>query len=446
MRRVKQAHRPSRNRRGIPVTIAELDPHVLVLPTEGAFDRFSWIDGVCDLMPHIGFARVPQGAPLVVSGWAVDPSSADPPQAVAIVVDRARVHHAEAGLDRTDVRALLGPETARDIGFRATVRIDDLLPGNHELRAYVLGADGTWYEAAYTPFSVYASVQPALDVASGRSRIVVDSVSDVSLDGKGRGPSDGIVARGHLALLAGWALNLETKTAPVGVCAMDGDGNAWSASCDLARPDVRASAGAAAEYLGFELLVLTEQMRLGSQVLSLHAFDANGRRYGSALEVELDVSAPMEAFPGFAPLVDGTVTASVVAERGSRVEELDGTRALTRAVGDFVPIEGWAFGNPTVGWRGEQLYLELQPEDLVMPPMRYQPRYGYTVKRPRKELRTPPHANGWFAYRLDTANLVPGSYAMRLALVARDRCSYRTIPLGTLRMTQPSSSGTRAGA
>src|SRR3984893_4867980 len=166
------------------------DPHNVVATARGDIDVFDWVDGLCGLLAHVGRPRVPKGAPLVVSGWAVDPSSDEPPAAVAIVIDDGPPSPAESGLDRSDLRAELGPGTPQDIGFRAVVPIEHLAPGGHAVHVYVLGADGAWYDAAERSFWVYASVKPGLEIRAGSTRVSIEHVEDVPIVGP-RGPLDG---------------------------------------------------------------------------------------------------------------------------------------------------------------------------------------------------------------------------------------------------------------
>jgi hypothetical protein len=69
--------------------------------------------------------------------------------------------------------------------------------------------------------------------------------------------------------------------------------------------------------------------------------------------------------------------------------------------------------------------------------MRYQPLYGFRRTKAPRELPEPPLADAWFSYRLDTANLVAGTYTLRVAVLADDRCSYAAAKLVDVDLTDP---------
>jgi hypothetical protein len=407
-------------------------------PTRGIIDVFDWVDGLRGIIPHVGWPRVPQGAPLAVAGWAIDPTSPIPPRAVAIVLDRERTYPAEAFLDRSDVQSELGPQTPDNIGFRGLIRIDGLPPGGHELRAYALGADDAWYEAAYQPFWVYASAWPELGIGAGRVRFSIDATIDAPVRAP-RGASVGIVPFGHFAVVTGWAIDLARNTAPAGVCAVDQHGSCWSAPCDLPRPDVQAVTGARTDRLGFELHVPSDELGRGHHELSVYAFDANGRRFGSAEEVEVQVAAEMRPFPGFARPTADEVGAAAMIVGGRRPIVLEPSRVVECERGEALQIEGWAVaegsGRPAPA---ALVFLELRVPGVQMPPLRYQPVSGFRRQLTTRDIPKPPRADAWFSYRLDTSDLAPRTYALRVVVVAANRWSYACGELGSIRIV-PSS-------
>lgn len=415
-------------------------PRSVLGTTPGAIDRFDWVDGVRGLLPRVTRLRVPMGAPLTISGWAIDANSDAAPRAIALVLDAQSVYYAQTGFDRSDIPALLGYETPFDIGFRSVVPTDGLVPGSHELRMYALGSDDAWYEAAYAPFGMYASMQPALDTAPGSTRIAIDNIFDAPLHGPHRALNN-VVQLGNVALVTGWAIDLDRYDAPFGICAVDDLGGRWNTLCDLSRLDVRASMGANADLLGFEIAVPTAGLGRGLHLLDVQAFDAAGRRVGRAKTVELQIACEMHPFPRFARLTTDTVRAAALIEDSKSTTLLSPSRVIICEQGDVLSLAGWALaGEPPATWDTAQIFLELHPPDVVIPPFRFQAVAGFTRERPPRELPEPPRDNAWFSYDLDTADIAPRTYALRVAVVRAGRCFYARGELGSVRVVEPADS------
>jgi len=78
------------------------DPDAVTGSTRGSIDNVDFIDGLpgsCAMQPTV----VPRGAPLLVSGWTVDPVSDGRPQAVCVLLDRARPLDVHEGKSRCDI-------------------------------------------------------------------------------------------------------------------------------------------------------------------------------------------------------------------------------------------------------------------------------------------------------------------------------------------------------
>jgi hypothetical protein len=418
------------------VSTPAFDPRDVVATTRGNIDVFDWVDGLRGLLPHVGRPRVPKGAPLLVSGWALDPTSDEPPAAVAVVIDNGLASPAETRLDRSDLRTELGPRTPRDVGFRAVVPIESITPGGHEIRVYVLGADGAWYDAAQRSFWVYASVKPGLGVRAGSARVSVEHVEDVPIVGP-RGPLDGVVPLGDFAFMTGWAIDHDGGRPPAGVCAIDEAGRTWSAPCDVPRPDVRAALAAATEYLGFEISIPTEARSRGPNRFKVQAFDADGRRYGRPSDAAFEVAAEMRPFPRFARLTDDRVESAVLLTGIEHPTLLGPHVTVEWERGEVWSLEGWA---RVVGEPSAQIFLELHPPGAVMLPLRYQAISGFQPKRALRELPRPPGDDAWFQCAIDTSDLTPGTYALRVAVVRAGRRFYARGELGSVRVVEPAGS------
>ena len=416
------------------------DPLSVTGTTFGDIDVLSHIDALPGLFQSVGPARIPLGAPMTLSGWAVDPNGDLPAEVVAVSINATFVFAAETGFGRYDVKALLGERTPEKIGFRALVPTDMLLPGNHELRAYALSADGVWYQAAYRPFSVHRPMRPEMTISSHRVAVHVDTVDEVTADGK-RGPLAAIVPSGHFVSINGWAVDHETKRAPAGICAVDDVSGRWNACCDVVRADARAASGATDERLGFEILIPADALGRGRHVLSMCAFDRDGRRFSGSAEAKVEIAAPMREFPGFASKMKQDARAAAVLQIGDRETPIVMRvgRTIEIEPAETIVIEGWAVASEDTA--PGQIILELEPLGITVPPLRYHPISGYHRAKPQMRLAPPLREDSWFYYELDPSNLAAQTYALNVAVISGDGCGYARGQLGTLRVVEDESTG-----
>jgi len=421
------------------VSLPTLDPRAVSGTTEGAIDMFDYVDAVQGLFARIGPPRVPRGAPVLISGWAVDPTCDVPPSAVAVVLDAMTIHAAETGLSRYDVKARLGVQTPEMIGFRALVPTDHVPAGDHALVAYALAADGAWYEAASRRFRLYARMLPELAVVSRRTRVNLDVIGALAAAGE-RGTIPGVVPHGQFALVRGWAADLETQQAVAGVCAIDDRGGRWTAPCDIARPDVREAVGGVDDRFGFEIPIPTEGLERGVHTVEVWAFDDRGARLGRPEAGTYEVAMPMRLFPPFADVLAMPAVAQVaVRVSGPGADDaltmLRPDRSIAVARGDVLELEGWAVLPGDVP--GAQIVLEMHPLDLDVPPTRFHPVAGYRRKKPPREFESPPCEDAWFSYRLGTLLLSPYTYRLTVAVVADGGYRFARADLGTVRVVGP---------
>lgn len=279
------------------VSTSTFDVATVVGSTEGAIDGFDYVDGLPGLIDHPRASRVPAGAPLVVTGWALDRGTRGAAAAVRVVVDGIRQHGARTGLSRSDIVQVLDrPAGDERIGYRALVPTEGLPAGAHVVRAYALCAGGRWYEAGRYGFSVYEPLRPGAGATAGAVRLHVDQVIDVDRHGAIVAFGDAVPV-GRFAMLSGWALDVAAGTGPAAVCATDDRGNRWTAPCELGRPDIRALMGAGDDRLGFELCIPARVFGRGRHVVRLGAVDHDGRPSEAALDVTVDVAAEQRPFP-----------------------------------------------------------------------------------------------------------------------------------------------------
>lgn len=108
------------------------------------------IDGIGDLSATWDTPRplpLAAGAPLTLTGWAVDVLRFAPARGVFFTIDGTRDFPAEYGQSRYDVARLLGHKYAAS-GFQVTIPTEALPPGAHTLAIKIVTDDGLAY---YTP-------------------------------------------------------------------------------------------------------------------------------------------------------------------------------------------------------------------------------------------------------------------------------------------------------
>lgn len=413
------------------VSTSPFDPQAVAGSTAGDLDGFDFVDGVPGLVVHPRSHRVPAGAPILVSGWILDPDVDEPLRAVRIVLDGRFTFEAETGLSRLDVAAGR-PGAPERSGFRAVVPTGALPAGGHGLRAYGLAADGVWYAAGYRAF--WTSVTPHREFARvpRRPRVQIDQVLDVMPDGS-TFAEDGPVVRGHHVLITGFALDRSTRRGVGGAAAFAAGGGCWSAPCDVVRGDVQAGLGAVDDRLGFEIVVPSDALGRGRHELTVCAFDETGRLFDHETPVTVDVAERRERFPAFAlydarkPLAAFAVTALDADGYGpsGRV----GPFATTVAHDGRVLVEGWALDQD--GLAASALFVELSAGDDA-PPHRFPVLAGFYRDDAPAAFPAPPLDDAWFRAGLDAVHLAPRRYAMSLAVFDGGRRRYGRRALGTL--------------
>jgi hypothetical protein len=415
----------------------------------GSIDTFDWVDGLRGLTPHIVQPRVPAGAPLIVSGWAVDTRSDQPPKQVAIVLDSSLIFAAETGFYRPDIATLLGSGTPADVGFRALIQTGALAAGVHDLRLCLLGEGDIWYSSAHFQFGVYGSLQPHLGPARGTARVVIDGVVAGQNGGVRHGvPSDAkhpVAALRDVATIRGWGIDLERHNSPYGVCAVDESGNRWNSLFDVSRTDVRAQTNAGTDLLGFEIAIPTEALGRGTHRLSVQAFDGLGRATGEADTIVFDVICEMTRYTALAQLTSDAVICAAVAQTADVVEPLSPARVFTCARGDVIDIAGWAYACNADATPREaaQVMLELSTPDFVSQPYRYNAYAGFTRKKWPSALPGAPFDDIAFSNALDTADLTPGTYALSISIIRAGRTFYARGGLGNVCVTAAGDSPKR---
>jgi hypothetical protein len=422
------------------VSTPPFDPQAVAGSTAGALDGFDYVDAIPGLVAHPRPYRVPAGAPILVSGWMIDPDVDAPARAVRVVLDGRWQYEAETGLSRRDVSAG-HPRAPERIGFRAVVPTDGVPAGGHGLHAYGLAADGAWYEAGYRPFWLAVTPRRELARIPGRLRLQIDQVLDLMPDGS-TFADGGPVVRDHHMLITGFALDRTTGRGVAGAAAFDSAGRYWSAPCDVVRADVRAGFGAADDRLGFEIVVPADALGRGRHELTVTVFDGQGRLFDHATPVTVDVAERLDRFPAFPqrstrePAVALAVT--VLGDRAPCATAAGSEQvALTVPCDATLLFEGWALDHD--GRAGSAVFVELSAGEGG-PPQRFPAVAGYRRDAAPTALPAPPVDDAWFSTRLDTVHLAPRAYALWVAVFDESRRSYGRRELGTLTVAPATAS------
>jgi hypothetical protein len=386
--------------------------------TEGAIDGFEYVDGMPGLVWHPRPHRVPAGAPLMLAGWALDPTTRGIPQAVHVVVDRGAGVLAETGVSRYDVAARFAEPTDEKIGYRAVVPTAKLPGGRHQIRAYVRARDGAWYEAGRRDFAVYEPMRPGLAASPSPVTIFIDQVVDVAPDGALVG-FNAPVPIGRYVMLSGWALHTAVGSGPAGIYALDDRGGRWSVPCDIARPDIRAARDTGDDRLGFEILIPAVAVGRGRHEVEVGACDDVGRPIGSRVPASFDVVGELRPFPNARERAGAPAAAAclLAGSKSAAVGTPDETLEVAR--GTIVTIDGWALQSD--GTAATEVFIELSIPEVGGTPYRYPALAGFRRIARRHALATSPVDDAWFMCRIATETLPRSRFRLDVLVVESAR-------------------------
>lgn len=223
-------------------SVPEPPPPIVVPVPRGAIDS-----------PDIGATLI--RGDVVLGGWALFGPSR--PASVLVVVNEVVRGEAETGMARPDVPIALGEEdAASDCGWRATVDLRGLAPGEARVQLLVRTADDDPVGWACVADHVYPL----------RGHGIAGSVDS---------PEDGDVIVGELLLIIGWAQTPRTISSIEVEC----DGVVLGrARLGLSRPDVESSASGVGSLCGFEFRGTVDLGKTGAHTVSVTATDLDGSR------------------------------------------------------------------------------------------------------------------------------------------------------------------------
>jgi hypothetical protein len=413
------------------------DPAAVAGRTRGGIDNVDFIDGLPGLVTHPQPTIVPHGAPVLVSGWTVDPATHDTPLAVCLLVDRVRPLEARIGIARGDI--MQKEQTGEFVGFQTVVETTDLGTGPHELRSYALAADGYWYEAASVGFRVYRRAYPVKERLNQGLRMLLERTILIG-PGTEVSPTTPIRAN-HWVCFQGWMLDSHSGGGAATVAAFDETGRMWSGPSNLERPDVRADQQAASDRLGFEVTIPAAVLEPGRHIIRITGHDEMGRSYANSIETAIDIIAAERPFP----LVARALAAELRHAAQLRVTQLgiDG-EPVTQATQTLpardpivkddeagLVIEGWALDQ--AGKAAEEVFVELAMAGVHIPPQRIAAECA--LREPVPALAdSAPVGNAWFRFAFRTDELPPALYEIALVVVEPGRRSFARSVLAKLNL------------
>lgn len=91
--------------------------------------------------------KIKGGAPITLSGWAVDNAAANVAGGVILAVDETMTFPADYGIDRPDITAALKSPVFQRSGFSVTIPPNALAVGKHTLTIKIVTTDRKSYYA-----------------------------------------------------------------------------------------------------------------------------------------------------------------------------------------------------------------------------------------------------------------------------------------------------------
>jgi hypothetical protein len=424
--------------------LPDFDPRAVAGITLGRIDRLDYVDGKPGLVFHPRPTTVPRGAPVLISGWAIEPMMKRAPRLICILVDRTHAHFVEPGSTRGNLG--LGIASGENIGYDAMFSTIDFVAGPHEIRVFSLGNDTFWYEASIAGFHVYCPVYPNGSSCGDPLRFHTDAPLDLTAQ-LSIGAEDAIPAN-HWILLHGWAMDHASRRGVAGIVAEDAGGRRWVGASNLARPDVNATLQASDDNVGFEIVVPAGVFACGRHELRIVGLDSEGRRYPNPAVVTINVTAAEHPFPVNAR--EATETLSFAAEcrttleaneDGARDDDGDWTTwhrfplsaPLQVSKKAKLAVRGWALDE--AGHAAGETFLELAPFAASVPPLRLCARSGRGTPM-TSNLPEPPAPFASFACDVISEHVTLGDHALSLVVVNPGRRSIRRAPLGTLKIVR----------
>ena len=380
------------------------DPGAIAGTTFGAVDYVDYIDGLPGLIHHERPTVLPIGAPLLVSGWGVDPATGGRPLAVSALLDLVRSFDAQTGISRSDVVAAQ-MSTEELIGFRLVMPTEDLLPGNHEVHMYALSADGGWYECGVAGFWLFHHDSALPECGSIPQALQIDVEDPIDYETGLHIPYGTPFHANTTIMLRGTTYDPVTQDAAATMVVSDGTGRTWSGAGYVKR-----GLGLLNAHLGFEIFIPASVIGVGRHRFALYGRDASGRRYPNDVSVAVDITAAKQHFPLTARIAHSTPAFA----------------ARLRIFGK----DGWALDEN--GDAAHEVFIERSAMWTALPPHRHPTDAGRRIAI--DGIAPAPIAGTWFQGPFEVPAYESGEYSLALDIVQPGRRSYSRIPLATVQI------------
>jgi hypothetical protein len=393
-------------------------------------------------------ARVPRGAPILISGWTVDSSKNAGAVAVCALVNRVVPFTARVGIARGDLR-IDGVED-EFLGFQVVIPTSSFEPGGHEVRIFALSDDGHWYEAAQVAFDCFVAAYPSgVEKLSRSVQLHIDHPIDTST-GRSVGPGEAHRQKGF-AIFTGWAFDDETRSGVGSVIARDTEGRFWLSDAQVSRPDVASRFPGANPRLGFELAIPTSAFTCGEHELTFLALDHTGRAYANAAFTwKLLIDAAQQSFPETAREVQAEGTAACRLRVAASRDDFDDFRTLRvlprgnrieRTRGAILKIDGWACSSP--GVPAPIVYVEIKSERVAFPPGQVLAESRLRSIDEAEYFAKERPASAFFRVEFSVRGLASGLSSVSILIPSSDRREYQRIHVADIDVAPDTKHGVR---
>jgi len=394
-------------------------------------DSVDFIDGLPGLVRHAQPTVLPLGAPILISGWTIDPVTGGAPQAVCMLLDRARPFEARIGVARGD--AMLAQGLAEEfIGYQVVVTTGHLSSGPHELRAYALSIDGSWYDSAVAGFWLFQHDRGATGTGTVDRELLMHWEQPIDAEtGQHVAPGTPFHLNSWI-LFRGWTYDKALDRGAETIVVNDRTGRTWSGPGILVSAAGSAAVGTQNDRLGFELVIPARILGRGRHRIQIAGLDAKGRRYANFADVSLDVISARQPFPLAARVAGSPLpcAARLRAVDADRVTTLPANGIPIGIAPGIFAVEGWALDEN--GATAEEVFAELTVASLDLPPQRFA---GACARRvPVAGMDAPPVDDAWFSCPFTITENQRGLHTLALVVVQPGRRSYSRVPLATVQI------------
>jgi hypothetical protein len=324
-------------------------------PATGHLDAVDFLAGLVR-KPGGSGARIPQGFPLIVEGWALAPGGDRGADDVVVTVGSGVAVNARAGFARPDVAGAFRRAGVYGAGFGATVPTGALEPGSYDVNFHVIdrahGAYSSWHARTTIQICARGDTQPL----QGHGRMLT-AIESVTTEPARAGDDGRRIPENAVVLVEGWLVDTVAE-APAGeVGVMVDDVVVHRAPYGYESDAAARRFGPAARACGFKARFSTRNLPAGMHAFRIVAVSADGSAFDGGEE------QPFELLRGPVAGVRGTLTAQQTPAQFERIFQLgpQGIAPVLGAVrverGENLYFSGWAIDEPNAGAGFDALLL-----------------------------------------------------------------------------------------